>query len=120
MIIASMEFVGLEKNSLTDKETSELSPFESVDFTGILQDKLGRKMSKSPGNSREQLDLMAKYGVDGLRFMILLSALRGQDLMCHEDNLKLGQIFGINYGMHCVSVISIFQRSRTRRYPWLT
>ena len=55
-------------------------PFKHVYFTGIVRDKLGRKMSKSLGNSPDPLDLIARYGADGVRMGILLSAPAGNDL----------------------------------------
>jgi valyl-tRNA synthetase len=93
MIIAGLEFAGPEKKSLTDGEIAERIPFKNVYFTGIIRDKIGRKMSKSLGNSPEPLDLIAKYGADGLRFGILLSAPSGQDLLFNEENTALGRNF---------------------------
>jgi valyl-tRNA synthetase len=93
MIIASMEFMGPEKKSLSYKEIKERILFENGYFAGIIRDKLGRKMSKSLGNSPEPLDLIAKYSADGLRFGILLSAPSGQDLIFNEENLKLKRNF---------------------------
>ena len=67
MIIASLEFIGDRKDHLTDAEIQQRIPFKNVYFTGIIRDKLGRKMSKSLGNSPEPLQLIEKYGADGLR-----------------------------------------------------
>ncbi|MDR2779288.1 MAG: valine--tRNA ligase [Puniceicoccales bacterium] len=108
MIIASMEFLGPDKKSLSDEEIKERIPFKSVYFTGIIRDKFGRKMSKSLGNSPEPLDLVAKYGTDGLRFGILLSAPSGQDLIFNEENLKLGRNF-------CNKLWNAFRFSRINR-----
>ncbi|MDR2776904.1 MAG: valine--tRNA ligase [Puniceicoccales bacterium] len=108
MIIASMEFIGPNKKSLNSEEIKVRIPFKSVYFTGIIRDKAGRKMSKSLGNSPEPLDLIAKYGADGVRFGILLSAASGQDLIFSEDNLKLGRNF-------CNKLWNAFRFSRINR-----
>ena len=68
-------------------------PFRNVYFTGIIRDKLGRKMSKSLGNSPDPLDLIAKYGADALRFGIMRSAPQGQDLLFDEQSVELGRNF---------------------------
>ena len=56
-------------------------PFKSVYFTGIVRDKLGRKMSKSLGNSPDPLDLIEQYGADGVRMGMMLSAPAGNDIL---------------------------------------
>jgi len=68
-------------------------PFRNVYFTGIIRDKLGRKMSKSLGNSPDPLDLINKYGADALRFGIMRSAPQGQDLLYDEQSVELGRNF---------------------------
>ena len=68
-------------------------PFRNVYFTGIIRDKLGRKMSKSLGNSPDPLDLINKYGADALRFGIMRSAPQGQDLLFDEQSVELGRNF---------------------------
>ena len=68
-------------------------PFKNVYFTGIIRDKQGRKMSKSLGNSPEPLDLIEKYGTDGLRVGIMLVAPQGNDIKFDEDVLELGRNF---------------------------
>jgi valyl-tRNA synthetase len=68
-------------------------PFRNVYFTGIIRDKLGRKMSKSLGNSPDPLDLIGKYGADALRFGIMRSAPQGQDLLFDEQSVELGRNF---------------------------
>ncbi len=80
MIMAGYEFMG------------EL-PFQNVYFTGIIRDKLGRKMSKSLGNSPNPLDLIAKYGADALRFGTMRSAPLGQDVLFDEKDVELGRNF---------------------------
>src|SRR6266704_2633502 len=68
-------------------------PFRNVYFTGIIRDKLGRKMSKSLGNSPDPLDLIAKYGADAVRFGTMRSAPLGQDVMFDEKDVELGRNF---------------------------
>ena len=58
--------------------------FTNVYLTGIVRDKLGRKMSKSLGNSPDPLDLIANYGADGVRVGMLLSSPAGNDLLFDE------------------------------------
>src|SRR5438876_1226150 len=74
MIMACYEFMG------------EL-PFRNVYFTGIIRDKLGRKMSKSLGNSPDPLELIGKSGADALRFGIMRSAPLGQDVLYDEQHV---------------------------------
>jgi valyl-tRNA synthetase len=68
-------------------------PFKNVYLTGIVRDKLGRKMSKSLGNSPDPLDLIEKYGADGVRVGMLLSSPAGNDLMFDEGHCKQGSGF---------------------------
>jgi valyl-tRNA synthetase len=80
MIIAGYEYRG-EK------------PFENVYLTGIVRDKLGRKMSKSLGNSPDPLDLIAQYGADAVRTGMLFSAPAGNDLLYDEKLIEQGRNF---------------------------
>jgi len=80
MIMAGLEFTG------------EI-PFQNVYFTGIIRDRQGRKMSKSLGNSPDPLDLIAKYGADGLRFGLLRIAPQGQDIKFDEQQIVEGRNF---------------------------
>ena len=93
MIIAGLELHGPEKKTLTDDEIRQRVPFKRVYFNGIIRDKLGRKMSKSLGNSPEPLDLIAKFGADGLRFGLLSIAPKGQDILFDEDRVSQGRNF---------------------------
>jgi valyl-tRNA synthetase len=68
-------------------------PFENVYLTGIVRDKQGRKMSKSLGNSPDPLDLIAKYGADGVRVGMLLSSPAGNDLLFDEGLCEQGRNF---------------------------
>ncbi len=93
MIIASLELIGKHKKQLTIEEIKERIPFRDVYFTGIIRDSIGRKMSKSLGNSPDPLDLIDKYGADGLRLGLLLSAPYGQDVLFDESRIILGRNF---------------------------
>ena len=83
--VARMIMAGLEY-------TGEI-PFRDVYFTGIIRDKTGRKMSKSLGNSPDPLDLISKYGADGLRFGIIRVAPQGQDIKFDEKQIEEGRNF---------------------------
>ncbi|MEX8548638.1 MAG: valine--tRNA ligase [Mucilaginibacter sp.] len=69
------------------------APFKNVYLTGIVRDKLGRKMSKSLGNSPDPLDLIEKYGADGVRVGMLFSSPAGNDLMFDESHCEQGRNF---------------------------
>ncbi|NML70433.1 valine--tRNA ligase [Chryseobacterium sp. RP-3-3] len=83
--VARMIMAGLEYR----KEV----PFKNVYFTGIVRDKQRRKMSKQLGNSPDPLDLISKYGADGVRVGSLLSAPAGNDLLFDEDLMVQGRNF---------------------------
>ena len=68
-------------------------PFQNVYFTGIVRDKLGRKMSKSLGNSPDPLDFIEKYGADGVRMGMLLSAPAGNDILFDDALCEQGRNF---------------------------
>jgi len=80
MIMAGLEYMG------------EI-PFRDVFFTGIIRDKGGRKMSKSLGNSPDPLEIIAKYGADGLRFGLMRIAPQGQDIKFDEQQIVEGRNF---------------------------
>jgi len=69
------------------------APFKNVYLTGIVRDKLGRKMSKSLGNSPDPLELIEKYGADGVRVGMLFSSPAGNDLMFDEGHCEQGRNF---------------------------
>ena len=83
--VARMIMAGLEYR----KEV----PFKNVYFTGIVRDKQRRKMSKSLGNSPDPIELIEKYGADGVRVGILLSSAAGNDLLFDEDLMLQGRNF---------------------------
>ena len=68
-------------------------PFKNVYYTGIVRDKLGRKMSKSLGNSPDPIDLIGKYGADGVRVGILISSPAGNDLPFDSAQCEQGRNF---------------------------
>src|SRR5438477_1597804 len=88
MIIAGLEF----KPGKTAKMEDNI-PFHDVFFTGLIRDKQGRKMSKSLGNSPDPLELIDKYGADGLRFGLMRIAPSGQDIRFDEKQIEEGRNF---------------------------
>jgi valyl-tRNA synthetase len=88
MIIAGLEFKPCKSDRVEDN-----IPFHDVYFTGLIRDKLGRKMSKSLGNSPDPLELIDKYGADGLRFGLMRIAPRGQDIRFDEKQIEEGRNF---------------------------
>jgi len=88
MIIAGLEF----KPGKSNRDEDNI-PFRHVYFTGLIRDKLGRKMSKSLGNSPDPLELIDKYGADGLRFGLMRIAPSGQDIRFDEKQIEEGRNF---------------------------
>jgi valyl-tRNA synthetase len=80
MIMAGLKFVGKK-------------PFSDVYFTGMVRDNLGRKMSKSLGNSPDLLELIKEYGADAVRFGIMIASPAGNDLLFDENSLEQGRHF---------------------------
>ena len=74
-------------------EYRQTYPFKHVYFTGIVRDKLGRKMSKSLGNSPDPIALIEKYGADGVRMGMMLSAPAGNDILFDESLCEQGRNF---------------------------
>jgi valyl-tRNA synthetase len=79
--VARMIMAGYEWAGDLLPEGSEVKPFKDVYFTGMVRDNLRRKMSKSLGNSPDALELIKKYGADGVRFGMLYSAAAGNDII---------------------------------------
>src|SRR5215470_16676389 len=88
MIIAGLEFKPGISGCVEDN-----IPFRDVFFTGLIRDKQGRKMSKSLGNSPDPLELIDKYGADGLRFGLMRIAPQGQDIRFDEKQIEEGRNF---------------------------
>jgi valyl-tRNA synthetase len=88
MIIAGLEFKPGKSSKIEDN-----IPFHHVFFTSIVRDSQGRKMSKSLGNSPDPLELIDKYGADGLRFGLMRIAPTGQDIRFDEKQIEEGRNF---------------------------
>ena len=106
MLIAGLHFKpngNGEKRALTRESAAKrrlprnilpISPtFKDVYFTGLIRDQKGRKLSKSLGNSPDPLDLIAKYGADGLRFGLVRIAPQGADIRFDEKQIEEGRNF---------------------------
>ncbi|MGA1204239.1 MAG: valine--tRNA ligase [Opitutales bacterium] len=93
MVMAGLEFMGEEKKSLSSEEIAARIPFKDVYINGLIRDSKGRKMSKSLGNSPDPLDLLERFGADGLRFGIVNIAPSGQDILFSEDRIETGRNF---------------------------
>jgi valyl-tRNA synthetase len=91
--VARMIIAGLEFKPGKSERVEDNIAFRDVYFTGLIRDKLGRKMSKSLGNSPDPLELIDKYGADGLRFGLMRIAPRGQDIRFDEKQIEEGRNF---------------------------
>ncbi|AHF15235.1 valine--tRNA ligase [Niabella soli] len=100
--VARMVMAGLEY----EKEI----PFKDVYFTGMVRDKLGRKMSKSLGNSPDLLNLIDTYGADAVRFGIMIAAPAGNDLLFDESSLEQGRNFN-NKMWNALKLIRMWQNN---------
>ncbi len=93
MLIAGLHFKpNGEKKTEAEMLEANLA-FKDVYFTGLIRDKQGRKLSKSLGNSPDPLDLIAKYGADGLRFGLVRIAPQGADIRFDEKQIEEGRNF---------------------------
>ena len=91
--VARMIIAGLEFKPGRTSEIEDNIPFHHVFFTSIVRDSQGRKMSKSLGNSPDPLELIDKYGADGLRFGLMRIAPTGQDIRFDERQIEEGRNF---------------------------
>lgn len=105
MIMAGMEYM-------------DEKPFSDVYFTGMVRDKLGRKMSKSLGNSPDLLHLIHEYGADAVRFGIMISSPAGNDLLFDEGSLEQGKFFN-NKLWNAMKLLKMWEAStdETRAAP---
>lgn len=95
MIMAGFEF----KNN---------KPFNEVYFTGVVRDKLGRKMSKSLGNSPDLLKLIDDYGADAIRFGVMIASPAGNDILFDESSLEQGRNF-INKIWNALKLVKMWE-----------
>ncbi len=86
-------FFWVARMIMAGEEYQKEVPFKKVYFTGIVRDKLGRKMSKSLGNSPDPIELIEKYGADGVRVGMMLTAPAGNDLPFDEALCEQGRNF---------------------------
>ena len=93
MIMAGLELMGEDKKELTDQEIAQRVPYRDVFIHGLIRDDKGRKMSKSLGNSPDPLELIEKFGADGLRFGIINIAPNGSDILFSEERIDIGRNF---------------------------
>ncbi len=91
--VARMIIAGLEFKPGKSERAEDNIPFHDVYFTGLIRDNQGRKMSKSLGNSPDPLELIEKYGADGLRFGLMRIAPSGQDIRFEEKQIEEGRNF---------------------------
>ena len=86
-------FFWVARMIMAGEEYQKEVPFKNVYFTGIVRDKLGRKMSKSLGNSPDPIELIEKFGADGVRMGMMLSAPAGNDILFDESLCEQGRNF---------------------------
>jgi valyl-tRNA synthetase len=105
--VARMVMAGMEYNK--DKPLAKAIPFKDVYFTGMVRDKLGRKMSKSLGNSPDLLELIEQYGADAVRFGIMISSPAGNDLLFDTASLEQGKFFN-NKLWNALKLVKVLQQ----------
>ncbi len=93
-------------------EYAHKKPFSDVYFTGIVRDNLGRKMSKSLGNSPDLLELIDKYGADAVRFGIMIASPAGNDILFDEASLEQGRNFN-NKLWNALKLVKIWEDKET-------
>ncbi len=86
-------FLWVTRMIIANYEYTDRKPFEKVFYTGIVRDKLGRKMSKSLGNSPDLYELIDKYGMDGIRYGMMSISPAGNDILFDEKSLEVGRNF---------------------------
>jgi len=95
-------------------EYMDQKPFEAVYYTGIVRDKLGRKMSKSLGNSPDLLGLIYQYGADAVRFGIMIASPAGNDILFDESALEQGRNFN-NKMWNALKLVKMWEGRRDGR-----
>ena len=86
-------FLWITRMVIANYEYTDRKPFEKVFFTGTVRDKLGRKMSKSLGNSPDLYEMIDKYSMDGIRYGMMSISPAGNDIIFEEKNLEIGRNF---------------------------
>ena len=109
-------FFWVARMIMAGQEYMQDVPFRNVYFTGIVRDELGRKMSKSLGNSPEPLGLIDRYGADGVRMGMLLAAPAGNDILFKEDLCQQGAAF-CNKIWNAFRLVSGWETSPTLEQP---
>lgn len=109
-------FFWVARMVMAAKIYTEKIPFERVYFTGMVRDKLGRKMSKSLGNSPDILDLMARYGADALRFSVMIAAPAGNDLLFEEKSLEQARHFN-NKLWNVLKLMRLWEKNLSEEMP---
>lgn len=109
-------FFWVARMVMAGMEYEQQIPFKDVYFTGMVRDKLGRKMSKSLGNSPDLLDLIDRYGADAVRFGIMVSSPAGNDLMFDEASLEQGRNFN-NKIWNALKLLKMWALRQTQDSP---
>jgi valyl-tRNA synthetase len=105
-------FFWVARMIMAGMEYEQAKPFEDVYFTGMVRDKLGRKMSKSLGNSPDLLKLIDQYGADAVRFGIMIAAPAGNDLLFDEASLEQGRNFN-NKLWNALKLVKMWEARQT-------
>jgi valyl-tRNA synthetase len=104
-------FFWVARMIMSGMEYMHEKPFSDVYFTGMVRDKLGRKMSKSLGNSPDLLELIHEYGADAVRFGIMISSPAGNDLLFDESSLEQGKHFN-NKLWNALKLVKMWEEKR--------
>ena len=105
-------FFWVARMIMAGMELKHEKPFSDVYFTGMVRDKLGRKMSKSLGNSPDLLDLIDRYGADAVRFGIMIASPAGNDLLFDEASLEQGRNFN-NKLWNAMKLVKMFEAKKS-------
>ena len=86
-------FFWISRMIMSSEEFLSVAPFKDIVITGLVRDKLGRKMSKSLGNGIDPLEIIDMYGADAMKFTLCYMAAQGQDVLIDIDSFKMGSRF---------------------------
>jgi len=112
-------FFWVARMIMAGMEYKHEKPFSDVYFTGMVRDKMGRKMSKSLGNSPDLLTLIHEYGADAVRFGIMISSPAGNDLLFDESSLEQGKFFN-NKLWNAMKLLKMWEGNGTTDHRPLT